>query len=683
MKYQAAFMTNLPVQILAGVFGPMDIYGDIFITKRAYDSEEHLKTLIGTAEDQAEHIGGSEIGACIIPLGAVPPKDKKNYRSRMLLRNRLDYGVEAPPNQPVIFELRPPNQKFYAAKVEDLEHPESIVVPPNEWYEDGLKEKNVVGYFNAVSDLIVKQYVNYDLDGMTLIKVDDQVIIKRHAEIEVQGMKIGDQEAFDSLNRGRTVEFHFAIGEDTKLVWIDLDPKPEFPWDDVKSIAAELAGRLGQMPESLQTEIRFSGKSGFHVICIMQNMMPTDVAKDEMKKFVEEFIAEKNDDRLTMLPTKDSNMMRLDYSTLHTTGGLRAAYSLAYPTGLVCLPLTPHQVANFDKSQATVEKVLERIGRLDRMAKITMDETHALLRTFLEHIWHQKTVNTSVAREIVTEILPKFKDDADAIAREIAAIYKFEEQWVHADKVRNELDLLKQIVDIPVSTRNLIAKWWQGPVEYNEAQIIKDLRDAVNDDDKFAKIIASITRAGSIETGPLEKRLLGLEQILKLKPEASALLMITAEDLEKYWEKREFDATPEPKGEVHENRQEIFVIQKHDAEDAGLHYDLRLSIGGVLQSWVFRKLPDLISGTSDMVRGPRVEDHPLEYAKFQGTIPSGYGAGKVVLWDKGTYEMTSESDDTMRVVLHGNKMQGPFTLFKLGGQIWELRRGSEQKEKIA
>ncbi|MCK4243927.1 3'-phosphoesterase, partial [Candidatus Bathyarchaeota archaeon] len=108
--------------------------------------------------------------------------------------------------------------------------------------------------------------------------------------------------------------------------------------------------------------------------------------------------------------------------------------------------------------------------------------------------------------------------------------------------------------------------------------------------------------------------------------------------LEEYRSKRDFTKTSEPEAEIKEARKDlIYVIQKHQARN--LHWDLRLEREGVLKSWAVPKEPPAREGVKRLAVA--VEDHPVDYASFEGTIPKGeYGAGTVEIWDKGSY--TSE-----------------------------------------
>src|SRR5579872_1349012 len=110
--------------------------------------------------------------------------------------------------------------------------------------------------------------------------------------------------------------------------------------------------------------------------------------------------------------------------------------------------------------------------------------------------------------------------------------------------------------------------------------------------------------------------------------------------LQLYHQKRNFKATPEPKGKRAKKKNTIFIIQKHAARH--LHYDFRIELNGVLLSWAVPKGPSLDPNIKRLAM--HVEDHPLEYASFEGIIPKNqYGGGTVMLWDKGKWFCEEEN----------------------------------------
>jgi bifunctional non-homologous end joining protein LigD len=146
--------------------------------------------------------------------------------------------------------------------------------------------------------------------------------------------------------------------------------------------------------------------------------------------------------------------------------------------------------------------------------------------------------------------------------------------------------------------------------------------------------------------------------------------------LEKYKQKRNFQKTPEPAGSADAVRKSaakktdrFFCVQKHLASH--LHYDFRLEHNGVLLSWAVPKGPSLDPGTKRLAM--HVEDHPIEYGEFEGVIPEGYGAGIVMLWDRGTW--TPEVDDIdgalkkgdLKFTLDGYKLKGSWVLVRTKG----------------
>jgi bifunctional non-homologous end joining protein LigD len=148
--------------------------------------------------------------------------------------------------------------------------------------------------------------------------------------------------------------------------------------------------------------------------------------------------------------------------------------------------------------------------------------------------------------------------------------------------------------------------------------------------------------------------------------------------LDKYRQKRNFKESPEPAGDerlrqkrAKDAKERFFCVQKHLATQ--LHYDFRLEHDGVLLSWAVPKGPSLDPKTKRLAM--HVEDHPLEYGSFEGVIPSGYGAGIVMLWDYGTWTPAIDDIDgalkkgDLKFTLNGYKLKGSWVLVRTGGRF--------------
>ncbi len=143
--------------------------------------------------------------------------------------------------------------------------------------------------------------------------------------------------------------------------------------------------------------------------------------------------------------------------------------------------------------------------------------------------------------------------------------------------------------------------------------------------------------------------------------------------LKKYHDKRHFEVTPEPSGDEKSRKSApslIYVVQKHRAKQ--LHYDFRLEWNGVLLSWAVPKGPSLDPSVKRLAM--QVEDHPIDYADFEGVIPAGeYGGGTVMVWDRGTWEPEQPDVDAalakgdLKFTLHGQKLKGSWVLVRTRG----------------
>ena len=148
--------------------------------------------------------------------------------------------------------------------------------------------------------------------------------------------------------------------------------------------------------------------------------------------------------------------------------------------------------------------------------------------------------------------------------------------------------------------------------------------------------------------------------------------------LEEYRRKRDFSRTREPKGGTRKRPPRLaYVIQKHAA--SSLHYDLRLELDGVMKSWAVPKGPSLDPAVKRLAI--HVEDHPIEYNQFEGTIPAGeYGGGTVMIWDYGTYTAVGDAEDPeaalrtgyrkgdFKFVVKGKRLKGSWVLVRTKGR---------------
>lgn len=134
--------------------------------------------------------------------------------------------------------------------------------------------------------------------------------------------------------------------------------------------------------------------------------------------------------------------------------------------------------------------------------------------------------------------------------------------------------------------------------------------------------------------------------------------------LKEYRSKRDFQVTAEPSGSRPKDGRDglVYVIQKHDASH--LHYDLRLEEDGRLKSWAVPKPPVDKPGVKRLA--VPVEDHPLGYESFEGTIPEGqYGAGTVEIWDRGEYQPLERTEDRFIIRITGRRLNGDFALIRI------------------
>jgi DNA primase len=222
-----------------------------------------------------------------------------------------------------------------------------------------LSKHDIAEYY---SDPHVREAILEQVKGRGLLAIMDrgeEKITRRNAP-DGQPIRITEAKG-DASNKAdlawytdrRFAEFHPSIGKNTRMAWVDIDPGHKVPFEDVKKVTLQVANKLKELPEVEKARITYSGGRGFHVRGDLYRKMPTD----QVREIVNTAMRSEAKGVLTMKPP-GPDQIRLDTSTLHNMGSLRAEYSLNSETGRVAVPLTERELRGFKPEHADLKRVL-------------------------------------------------------------------------------------------------------------------------------------------------------------------------------------------------------------------------------------------------------------------------------------------------------------------------------------
>lgn len=227
-------------------------------------------------------------------------------------------------------------------------HADTVIIK-NEFYPDGLTEYQIWRQLHNHASDLTKQ-----LKGrrtLLVIKTETGKIVRRNDE-EGNPFEISGKDDVKKLISGRAMEFHIVADEMTDLVWIDLDPKEDYPFDEVKKVVTDLVPVLGTISKS-DVSVKFSGSRGFHLISPTAKT-DIDAARKTIQASVQEYI-DRVGGKLSTGIVRERDAMRIDVSTLHESGSIRTAWSFHSDTGLISLPLAVDDVGAFEKADASIK----------------------------------------------------------------------------------------------------------------------------------------------------------------------------------------------------------------------------------------------------------------------------------------------------------------------------------------
>ena len=234
-------------------------------------------------------------------------------------------------------------------------HPDTVVVKPNEFYPQGLTEKQVWEYYDRNKSEVLESIK--DRYAFLVLSVDGKVYKRK----EDGFIKIANVSDFDKYNNGRVAEIHLTANDKDNIWWVDIDPKDKVSWEKTKAITREVYDLVqkgfdvdGQVVKPKTINAKYSGGRGFHVWGELPQVYDVNKIRKGLRVVLDKYIEEKGDPKLTTSIARELDMVRLDITTLHDTGSIRASYSLQSDTGLISLPISLEQLSKFEKKDAVI-----------------------------------------------------------------------------------------------------------------------------------------------------------------------------------------------------------------------------------------------------------------------------------------------------------------------------------------
>jgi len=239
-----------------------------------------------------------------------------------------------------------------------LEHPESRLFK-TEYYKASIREKHIWQYYDLAKRKMVPFYKEKGGRHVFIVSwmKGGKTIVRRHPSGSTRWLTVKSAEEFDKLNTGRAVSFYFSMEQTWDEAFVDLDPRPGFPWDEVRDVALEVWDALAHSGEFKSVDAKFSGHRGFHIRGTFGSRRNTNTSR----KLLQEILSEiETDDVTTRLQHKTRNWLRLDTTINKKDGVVSAPWMIHYKSGLIAVPVKKSEIAAFKREDYTIPKVSQR-----------------------------------------------------------------------------------------------------------------------------------------------------------------------------------------------------------------------------------------------------------------------------------------------------------------------------------
>lgn len=255
-------------------------------------------------------------------------------------------------------EIKLFDKKSFKLQAYYPKHPNTIIFPKSEFVRYDLKEKDVWEFYDKVKDKIIQQTRGKNV--LLYLRVNGDILKRKHDGV----VRIDNYNDFNRLNSGRLVEIHVESCQEkrdtclTDIIFCDIDPKENFGWKETKEVAKKVYNVFNKDSNIKKVSIKFSGGRGFHIFAYLSESWEVDRAREYTKRLLKPL----ESDKIKLGIVRELDMLRLDTTLLKKRGSLRAAYSLNKTTGLVAVPIDIKALDTFEKKDATIKKVLEKLN---------------------------------------------------------------------------------------------------------------------------------------------------------------------------------------------------------------------------------------------------------------------------------------------------------------------------------
>lgn len=237
--------------------------------------------------------------------------------------------------------------------------PEEVVISEKERLLDGsaIREIDVWTYYEGIKNELIDQLKGRDL--FVVIKTDSKKIYKRHPyDKKTEFIRINDTKDFEEYHSGRTVEYHVTMPSEAEYYIVDFDPSPELNFDKVESIAAEIADAISDNPDVKKTDIRYTGKRGFHILGYLKDPKDINQAREDLTGYLKDNFGDRED--LTIAESPKGKKSALGVSPMKLNGGHVALHSMRV-SGLCCMEVPRSKLTSFKRDEARIKNRYKEI----------------------------------------------------------------------------------------------------------------------------------------------------------------------------------------------------------------------------------------------------------------------------------------------------------------------------------